>query len=107
MLKAASKTRTTIMATIRKPVRVTPFCSRMTTLSVDESPDPAEVVEIPPDHESLADDVRFGDEPPVAAVAAAVAVVSHQKEMPRRYLARKTIVIVGAILTQGKRPHAG
>src|SRR5262245_27227854 len=95
------------MATKRNPVRVKPFCSCMTTLSVDESPDPAEIVEIPPDHESLADDVRLGDEPPIAAVAAAVAVVSHQKEMSRRDLARKTVVIVGAIFPQGKRPDPG
>src|SRR5262245_12915614 len=93
-------------ATTRKPLSVTPRSLRMIPLSVDEPPDSAELVEIPPDHECLPDDVRLGHESPVSAVAAAVPVVSHQEVVSRRHLARKAGVIVGAILPEGKRAHA-
>ena len=45
--------------------------------------DTLELVEIPPDQKRLADDVRIGHEAPVAAVAAAVAVVAHHEVMSR------------------------
>src|SRR5262245_36148918 len=75
--------------------------------SVDEPSYPPEIVEVPPDHERLADDIHLGDESPVAAVAAAVAVVAHHKVASRRNLARKAGVIVDAILLQGKLLDAG
>src|SRR5688500_18963051 len=65
-----------------------------------------EIVKIPPDQKRLAHDVLFGHKTPVAAVAAAVAVVTHKKIMPARHRARQTAVIVCAILVGRKRLDA-
>jgi len=48
----------------------------MVPLSVDRAPDAFEIIEIPPDQESLAHDVRFRNEAPIATVVAAVSVVA-------------------------------
>ena len=52
--------------------------------------DPFEIAEIPPDHECLSDDVVFRHKAPVAAVAAAVAVVTHREVISGGYLAGKS-----------------
>src|SRR3990172_11469391 len=62
------------------------------------------MVEIPPDHECLADDVLFRNEPPVAAVRTRIAIVPHHEVMPGGNRARETGFIVGAIAVKRKLP---
>src|SRR5690242_9108888 len=81
----------------------------MRFVSVNGSADASEIAEVPPDHERLAHDVALGDKTPIAAVAAAVAVVSHQKVIALRHAANEALaaVIVVAIFAMGERAHGG
>src|SRR3970040_161491 len=106
ILKTNSAANTSITAHTMKPVKVKPFCLRMIFPSVDRSANPFEFVEIPPNEKRLPDDVFSRHETPVAAVAAAVAVISHQKVMSLRHGAGESGVIVSAIIAKRKQAHA-
>src|SRR3954466_10531916 len=67
-----------------------------------ERSEAAELVQVQPDEEGLADDVFVWDESPDAAVARIVPVVTHQEVLARGHGARKTVHIVCAIA--GGRP---
>src|SRR5258705_12872576 len=73
-------------------------CNRL----FDAAADPAEVAEVHPHPESATFHMVVGDETPVAAVAALVAVVAHHEVVPRGHGAAKTVVIVFAILAMGE-----
>src|SRR5688572_24540929 len=93
--------------TISSPIRLMPLCLRIwTSRSIYPCSNPAEIAEVPPDHEGLADDVALRHEAPVAAVAAAVAVVSHEEEMSLGDLAFEPGVVVAAVLAKWKLAHA-
>ena len=74
---------------------------------LDRHSDPFEVTEVPPDHECLADDVLFRHKTPIAAVAAAVAVVAHCEVVCGGYLAGKSGVIVRTIFLVWEAAYPG
>src|SRR6185436_17681110 len=73
-------------------------------VSLDRATDAAEVAEVPPDHECLAHYVALRHEAPVAAVAAAVAVIPHHEVMARGNRAHEALLIVFTILAMRKLP---
>src|SRR5471032_3594299 len=105
---AAMTARKPRMASVMmSPVIETPRCFPMDSPFselLDAIADPLEVPEIHPHEESAALDVIVGDESPVAAVAALVAVVTHHEIVARGDRAAETVVIVFAILPMGELP---
>src|SRR5256885_7718342 len=88
------------------PPRLTPFCLRISLFppgSLAERPEAAELVQVEPDEEGLADDVLVRDEAPDAAVARVVAVVAHHEVLSRRHGARHPAHIVVAIAGERER----
>src|SRR5688572_27394092 len=84
-----------------KPPLVRDFFTRSL---LDAVADALEVAEVHPHQESAALDVVVGDESPVTAVAALVAVVAHHEVMARGDRAAETVVIVFAIPAVGELP---
>src|SRR3954469_24933365 len=105
MLKMPTMTR--MKRTTSRPPKLTPFCLRMffsLPQRLVERPEAAELVQVEPDEERLADDILVRDEAPDAAVARVVAVVAHHEVLARRHGARHSAHIVVAI--SGERERA-
>src|SRR5574340_212590 len=64
-----------------------------------------DVVPVEPDEERLAADVRVGDEAPIAAVVAVVAVVAHHEVVACGNPALEAVLIVIAVVAPRERPH--
>src|SRR5574340_328205 len=83
--------------------------------SVDRQPDPLQIGKIHPDEERLADDLVVRHEPPVAAVAAVVAIVAEHEVMSVGHLAAYHLIVIAAVLAplelgyrlQTQRRHLG
>src|SRR5712691_4308311 len=77
---------------------------------MDTSADPlecktADVVPVEPDEDCFAPNVVVGNEAPVAAVVAFVAVVAQHQIASGGHLAAEPAIIVNAVLLPGERPY--
>src|ERR1051325_4304678 len=95
-----SATIATTMRPMISAMRLKPCCCLLPISPpclLAERSEAAELVQVQPDEEGLADDVLIRDEAPDPAVARIVAVVTHHEVVARRHGARKAVHIVVAI----------